>query len=862
MHDDHPEASPSSTSSTPDATAFLRRRIHELESLLDAHGIAIPKDPASAHAPLHGILPPPIVVPPPKIPPIFVPETSSTPLPSEVERFVGVKLAAVAGALAVLGAIAYFIKYAIDTGLFGRLGPEAKFAASLAVAAIFLVAAERVRVRYSMDASRGLYGIGIVALFASVFGGVFMLRLFDAPVAALLVAGAGLVGAGCAVRSKSATVGVLSLLGGLALPAGNGFSEGSILSGIELTAVLLLATGLTSLGGMNFVRVRNFALLGGVPLSIAWGVLSNAGPVERALFPLVWWGILAGSCIFEALRGRHAKDNAITLAAASATALVGCVVATGGGSSLSDPLAYLPLLMGGGLSIAGIQLRAIGEPGDADEIAPDASDTLRDEVAVACRTLSSVAIGCAPFAVLAALGVFLDGAGVVVGAGGAAALLAFSTARLGRLALVPACVLATVVAFFGGMWQLLTAVTATIRPSVWAPLDLSLSRDMGDLLAVRYSSDFLAPLMVTVLLFLPLVCGIWPRVLALTIAGFATLLSVSVILCFLGPFPASLVFSLIAVALVVARTRSPRFADTGWHLLAFAYACFGLLCVWVALLWIAATTDRNALWLLQAVFLAAPHCALWSLRAALWEKAKGWFDAALALEVSALCTCVLLVRVYQASAPGDEIFARITWILSACSLAISTIAYQRRSLALGRAAIFAAALPAWIILTAAMFALFSPANRPWGIGNPWIYAACTPAVALFAGQLVLRQLGATPLVPTRTKGALHAFALAALIGGCIVWLGSISDGPMRATLLVSVLGVFAIGCLYWGFRRSVAGARWIGLLLLALLALRLVVVDLAQISAIVRVLLLFAAGLVLVGTSIAYALLRPKRASL
>ena len=230
MNDD-PSLSPQSTFQHTDPIA-LRHRVRELEALLRANGIPLP--PVT-----------PLVAPPPPIerrtPTVELPQTPEI-ATDVVERFIGVKIAAVAGALAVLGAIGYFIKFAIDTGLFGRLAPEVKFGLSLALAALFLVVAERVRVRRSLDASIALYSAGVVSLFGAVFGGVFVLQLFGPMSAVLMVTGTALVGAAIAVRSTSAMVGVLALIGGLALGVVNGFDEGAVLSGIELTTVLLLAS--------------------------------------------------------------------------------------------------------------------------------------------------------------------------------------------------------------------------------------------------------------------------------------------------------------------------------------------------------------------------------------------------------------------------------------------------------------------------------------------------------------------------------------------------------------------------------------------------------------------------------------------
>ncbi len=851
------------STNTPHSTeevARLRMRISELEALLFVHGIALPKERT------------PVTVVPPPPPPIVPPPTAGggaigdatgaapSPTPSEVERFVGVKLAALAGALAVLGAIGYFVKYAIDTGLFGRLGPEAKFGATLALAAAFLIAAERVRVRYSVEASRGLYGAGVVALFAAVFAGAFVLQLFGVGAATILVAGAGLVGVACAVRSASATVGILALLGALALPILNGFDEGAVLSGIELTVVLLIAAGLTALGPPSFARVRDFALVGGVPMSIVWAVESGVSPPNRALFICVWWGIFAGSCVFEAMRGRTGRDNAITLAAVSASALLGCIAATGGGSSLSDPLAYLPLLIGGGLAIVGVQLRAMGEPADPDEARDEPVDGLRADVASACSALSVVAIGCAPLALVTALGVFLNGDGLIIGAAGAAVVLAFATARLKTIPLIPGCLIAMMIGWGASFWQLLTS--ATTRPSVWPGSEFPIAPHMAEMVAFRFSAEFLAPTAVMVLFFLPLFLDKWPRALARTMGVFGALLSVVVVLCFLGPFPASFAFSALAVAIAMLRQKTARLADGAWCLLALGYCIVALLCLWVATVVVAQSTSARDQYLwLQAAFVVIAHIAPLWVRSSLWEKARGFFDAALVLELSALCTCLFLIRMHESGDSPDALFARVALILSISSVVISLLAYGRRSIALGRAAVFAVLFPVAIVATVAMIVLFGRETTHIGSDSQWLYAAIAPSIALLVARKSLRKLGATPLTSAGTKNALQAVVLATVVSGCVLLAGEWFEGYGRATALISLLSACAVTCLVWGFKGGVAGARWVGLGLLALLSLRLTLIDLAQTSALVRVVLLFAAGLILVGTSIAYALLRPRRES-
>ncbi|MSR41167.1 MAG: DUF2339 domain-containing protein [Phycisphaerales bacterium] len=857
MSDDIPPTS--SSALKVDVVFSLRQRVDKLEALLHAHGIAIPSD-----------APPAFIAPPPPIPvsPEEIAVLRGTPPqlpPSSVERFVGVKLAAIAGALAVLGAIAYFIKYAIDAGLFGRLGPESKFGASLAVAAIFLVAAETVRARYSLEASRALFCAGVVSLFAAVFGGAFMLQLFGPGYAALLVSGAGLVGAAAAVRSNSPMVGVLSLLGGIALPIVNGFSEGALLVGIELTVVLVIAVVVTSLGTMSFARVRDVALVGGVPLSIAWAAEANPSSTESALFIVLWWGILAGSCVFEAMRGRSAIDNSVTLAAASAAALLGLIVsallgsigAAGGGSSFSDPLAYLPLLIGGGLAIAAFQLRAIGQPMDDDERAADPSEI--DAGAVACQMLSSVAMGCAPLAVLTALGVFLDGTGMAIGAAGVATLLAFGMHRTRSFALLPACILASFFALFASLYELLSGPSVIWSTPSWTFANASKSDLMAYLFAVHITVGQIGGAVAIVLLFLPLVLGAWPRALAASMAGLASLLFLVLTADMFGPFLLCAAHSAIVFALVFTWRDGSRLTKTARLSLGIWHALIALIAMWTGEIWCAQFEQDS--WsdvALLSAMIAIPHAATMSLRVFLTSRAIGWLDAIVALLMTAATAYLVLAHAYGRHSSADSIIVGLILTLAACSGVIALLAYWRRSLALGRAAAIAALPGLFVVSQIALLIVFTDRQSALQGSTAWEFAAFAPLVTLLFSRKVLRALGATAITSQSTKSTLQGVALASFVAACVVVISALFDGQPGAAMLVSLLGVSAIGCLLWGFKCAVAGARWVGLGLLALLALRLIFIDLAQTSALVRVLLLFVAGVVLVGTSIAYAVLRPK----
>jgi hypothetical protein len=99
-------------------------------------------------------------------------------------------------------------------------------------------------------------------------------------------------------------------------------------------------------------------------------------------------------------------------------------------------------------------------------------------------------------------------------------------------------------------------------------------------------------------------------------------------------------------------------------------------------------------------------------------------------------------------------------------------------------------------------------------------------------------------------GAVAAFSVAPLAA---LLLGSVVARPLPAAVAVGSLMIVGVAELVIGFRRQVAALRWAGLACFGMLVLRLYAVDLADAPMLVRIGLLFASGLVLVGTGVAYA---------
>ena len=191
-------------------------------------------------------------------------------------------------------------------------------------------------------------------------------------------------------------------------------------------------------------------------------------------------------------------------------------------------------------------------------------------------------------------------------------------------------------------------------------------------------------------------------------------------------------------------------------------------------------------------------------------------------------------------------------------MVIAVAARIVRSYGLGCVAFVPVTPSIFLILIVAATVLFAPIAHAGGFTLWWIAAAFVPLAAVLFARTMVRALGEANTSTPSTKRALLTLLLAMFVASSTVSISALCDGRPPAPVLIAILGLSAICFLYWGFKCAIAPARWVGLSLLALLAFRLIVVDLSQTATIVRVALLFAAGLVLVGTSIAYAMWKPK----
>lgn len=155
--------------------------------------------------------PPPVVEAPPPAAPAAAPPTRI-----DLEQRIGARWATWVGIVAILVAVALFLKWAFDNDY---LGPWTRVALGLVAGLVMLVGGLLLHHRRDVPyLSEGLAGGGLGVLYLSIFAAHALYRLTDPPAAFAAMFAITLLGAGVAVASSRLITGVLAVLGGLLTP--------------------------------------------------------------------------------------------------------------------------------------------------------------------------------------------------------------------------------------------------------------------------------------------------------------------------------------------------------------------------------------------------------------------------------------------------------------------------------------------------------------------------------------------------------------------------------------------------------------------------------------------------------------------
>jgi hypothetical protein len=850
------------------------------------HSPPLPSSPApppiQAHAPspphpVHQILeakrstasaPPSFA--PPLVTPAARPAASASTSPAGLERFLGGQVAAWIGGIVVIAAIGIFAKFAIDQGWFARTPPAAKLALAYALSGAFVIAGSLLHGRLGRLPAGSMLAAGIGGLFVSTCAGVTPLNVLG-PTAAL-VAGlaAAVIGGALTLRSRELAVASIALIGAYVVPAfaniyllaGRPAGEPPITGALYLTGVYAVALALARLGPPSFAWLR----LAGAFQAISAGLLIlDAGRASPALslgFTVLWWAMAVAECSLAALRGTSPRLNtAVTVAATSiaATLALRGALAT---DPWSDVHSWLPALMAA-LALAGsVQLRALVPSGGIDR--RDRQDDPRAAaVAAATARQSTVLAILAAALVIVQVGVVVRGGALPVAwaAMGAAAILVGSrmaqpwTARVG-IASCMLSVIATVAIAVFGVGTAATLIEYPAGPAMrsttmwafritdahWSPIIVAVllvvgarSRSVGSDPNRRapMASGVLAACAMLIWIGLSLSIGsayaavtMLLAIPAAAIAGGRTVSLIKLIaivgssIASLGWFAATIAHvsryygtaearpqgGATAAALVVGsflmtgqRFRGERFRDVP-TVIGFAFGLTALAMLLLIEQLVGATSGdvtRATMWSCTVVAVVATLGARASKQAGL-ELSQG-----LGLIATALSVCVALFAIgADALRPPQDVTWLHHWLLTPANA--SLLAFAGCGLAL----------------------------RPVCVGRPesmtWFGAVAAAAFLIGSGALVLRVLDPRVGAPFPTTAVIQQSALS-------VWLA-----------------MAAVGFVVHGFRRHMRALRWTGLVLLGAVAIKVLVLDMANAGTIWRVIALLVTGLLLVATSAVY----------
>lgn len=381
----------------------------------------------------------------------------------DLEQLVGTRLVAIAGGLLVALAAAFFAKLAYDRGWIGAIPPVVR-ALSLALAGGGLLGlAEVLRRRIGKPASIGLALAGLGTLYVDgwAIGSVLDLVSAEGSIAALAIT--TLIGLFVTARFGSILLGAVSLVAGGIAPYIVGGEPSVLAPGLYFTALLAAALGASIVRPHPFERLRAPAAV--IVLAVAapwWLGAVNAGETTILLLvSIAWWAAVHVTSTVAAVRGFDWKVGAaLNLGATSLIAIpVPISVSTlGGGPAIGAPEGWMVL----GFAAVSVAMAFQFGPGRAALSPPPTNLQRRDH----CQhRLAETAWLEASVLLMLAAALLLRGAALPIAwVGIALGVVVFAARRGSRRAAILAGIAAVLAQFAAG---LMVMRVVTLPTSVW-----------------------------------------------------------------------------------------------------------------------------------------------------------------------------------------------------------------------------------------------------------------------------------------------------------------------------------------------------------------------------------------------------------
>jgi uncharacterized membrane protein len=231
---------------------------------------------------------------------------------SSWELLIGGKWAAGVGAVVVVLAVAYFVKYAYDEGLFQLISDTAKCLICAGFGLLLIGAGEVVLRKVNRWAATGLFAAGVAVLYLTAYASCKYFHLVSETTSLGLLSLVALIGVGITVRGNLLLVGVISIVGGFLNPILLGDrSADPVAFPLYLSMVVAVSLALSTLRPHPFRPLRYVGCAGIGLLGALWALSGTAPWPTVLVFLSLWWGLTMAEALLAAMRGQAAIGNVV-----------------------------------------------------------------------------------------------------------------------------------------------------------------------------------------------------------------------------------------------------------------------------------------------------------------------------------------------------------------------------------------------------------------------------------------------------------------------------------------------------------------------------------------------------------------------
>ncbi len=231
---------------------------------------------------------------------------------SSWELLIGGKWAAGLGAIVVVLAVAYFVKYAYDEGLFQLISDTAKCLLCAGFGLLLIGAGEIVLRKVNRWAATGLFAAGVAVLYLTAYASCKYFGLVSETTSLGLLSLVALIGVGITVRGNLLLVGVISIVGGFLNPILLGDRTADpVAFPLYLSMVLAVSLALSTLRPHPFRPLRYVGCTGIGLLGALWALSGTAPWPTVLVFLSLWWGLTMAEALLTAIRGQAAIGNVV-----------------------------------------------------------------------------------------------------------------------------------------------------------------------------------------------------------------------------------------------------------------------------------------------------------------------------------------------------------------------------------------------------------------------------------------------------------------------------------------------------------------------------------------------------------------------